>query len=167
MNSEHVEVLRVLRDRWAGPDERVALDAAIASLSAPQPPAEAQRCSCPSGDGSLRWPCSVHPPETKPAPVDGSLRAAVLKWWAEHQYDTDSHPEDGERNVYSEPPEFVRIARQPAAPSTDKCSTCGGAGWVAFDSWSEAHHKKCPDCSPTPSMEADDLGFHEQEVGNG
>ena len=21
-------------------------------------------CSCPSGDGSLRWPCKVHPPET-------------------------------------------------------------------------------------------------------
>src|SRR5690625_2434006 len=41
-NMEHVEVLRVLRDRWAGPDERVALDAAIAALSAPQPPAEAQ-----------------------------------------------------------------------------------------------------------------------------
>ena len=24
-------------------------------------------CSCPSGDGSLRWPCAVHPPE---APVE-------------------------------------------------------------------------------------------------
>lgn len=21
-------------------------------------------CSCPTGDGSLRWPCPVHPPET-------------------------------------------------------------------------------------------------------
>lgn len=31
-------------------------------------PAEV-RCTCPSGDGSLRWPCPAHPPETKPAPV--------------------------------------------------------------------------------------------------
>lgn len=23
-------------------------------------------CTCPSGDGSLRWPCPVHPPEVKP-----------------------------------------------------------------------------------------------------
>ena len=22
-------------------------------------------CTCPSGDGSLRWPCPVHPPEVK------------------------------------------------------------------------------------------------------
>lgn len=44
------------------------LESAIASLSAP---AEAQRCTCPSGDGSLRWPCPVHPPEAQPpsAPV--------------------------------------------------------------------------------------------------
>lgn len=24
-------------------------------------------CTCPSGDGSLRWPCPVHPPERKAA----------------------------------------------------------------------------------------------------
>lgn len=24
---------------------------------------EAKTCTCPSGDGSLRWPCPVHPPE--------------------------------------------------------------------------------------------------------
>lgn len=41
------------------------LEAALA----PQPPDVAQRCSCPSGDGSLRWPCPVHPPEAQP--VDG------------------------------------------------------------------------------------------------
>ena len=31
-----------------------------------QPPAEAQRCTCPSGDGSLRWPCPAHPAEAQP-----------------------------------------------------------------------------------------------------
>ena len=34
--------------------------------AAPQPPAEAQRCTCPSGDGSLRWPCPAHPAEAQP-----------------------------------------------------------------------------------------------------
>lgn len=29
--------------------------------AAPEPPKPAQ-CTCPSGDGSLRWPCPVHPP---------------------------------------------------------------------------------------------------------
>ncbi|WP_028634919.1 hypothetical protein [Pseudomonas parafulva] len=23
---------------------------------------EVKKCTCPSGDGSLRWPCPVHPP---------------------------------------------------------------------------------------------------------
>lgn len=35
-------------------DPRAAIDAAMA------PP----RCTCPSGDGSLRWPCPRHPPES-------------------------------------------------------------------------------------------------------
>lgn len=26
-------------------------------------PVAQQGCTCPSGDGSLRWPCPVHPPE--------------------------------------------------------------------------------------------------------
>ncbi|MGR3991434.1 hypothetical protein [Pseudomonas sp. 1121_17] len=30
----------------------------------PQPPEE-KVCSCPIGDGSLRWPCPVHPPAEK------------------------------------------------------------------------------------------------------
>lgn len=28
--------------------------------------AEPAVCSCPSGDGSLRWPCPVHPPSPTP-----------------------------------------------------------------------------------------------------
>jgi hypothetical protein len=32
-----------------------------APTSAPPP----KVCTCPSGDGSLRWPCPVHPPEVK------------------------------------------------------------------------------------------------------
>ncbi|MEX5744695.1 hypothetical protein [Massilia sp. X63] len=33
--------------------------------AAPSYPSEAQTCTCPSGDGSLRWPCPAHPLEAK------------------------------------------------------------------------------------------------------
>jgi hypothetical protein len=34
-------------------------------------------CTCPSGDGSLRWPCPVHPPaQAKPVPDVLSAKAA-------------------------------------------------------------------------------------------
>ena len=42
--------------------KRYATDYARAALAA-------KPCTCPSGDGSLRWPCPVHPapaPEAKP-----------------------------------------------------------------------------------------------------
>lgn len=35
-------------------------------------------CTCPSGDGSLRWPCPAHPPETPP---QGSPRCADPECW--------------------------------------------------------------------------------------
>ncbi|SSG14130.1 Uncharacterised protein [Klebsiella quasipneumoniae] len=35
-------------------------------------------CTCPSGDGSLRWPCQVHP-GSSPVIPDGS--AAMLRRW--------------------------------------------------------------------------------------
>lgn len=43
--------------------------------------------------------------------MNGSSRLVkeVLRWWEAHQYDCVSDGED-ERNVYSDPPEFVRIA---------------------------------------------------------
>lgn len=78
MSSEHVEVLRELR-RFAVGKEIGALDAAIASLSAPQPPAEALRCTCPSGDGSLRWPCPAHPPEAQPVYVGVDLEGGWIR----------------------------------------------------------------------------------------
>jgi hypothetical protein len=37
---------------------------ALASYEAEAKPAS---CTCPSGDGSLRWPCPAHPSEAKPA----------------------------------------------------------------------------------------------------
>lgn len=37
------------------------ITAAVAALLS-QPTPTAESCTCPSGDGSLRWPCPVHPP---------------------------------------------------------------------------------------------------------
>jgi len=36
-------------------------------------------CTCPSGDGSLRWPCPQHPP-TPQADVLAEVRAADKTW---------------------------------------------------------------------------------------
>ena len=38
-----------------------ALDPLRARLSEPVQPVDEQPCTCPSGDGSLRWPCPAHP----------------------------------------------------------------------------------------------------------
>lgn len=29
------------------------------------PPKNEATCTCPTGDGSLRWPCKVHPPKNE------------------------------------------------------------------------------------------------------
>ena len=51
------------------------VDAAIAS---PAPPS--QQCTCPSGDGSLRWPCPAHPPTQERKPMtDGEILEAQKK----------------------------------------------------------------------------------------
>lgn len=45
------------------PEERVEFQAGIEDVKAliAQPVPVAPVCTCPSGDGSLRWPCPVHP----------------------------------------------------------------------------------------------------------
>lgn len=44
--------------------------------AAPQPAMVAPVCTCPSGDGSLRWPCPVHPGNS-PAIPDGYVMVPV------------------------------------------------------------------------------------------
>lgn len=74
------ECIRAQRDDLAAQAERDAAE--IVRL-------RGEVCSCPSGDGSLRWPCKAHPPEPiapaeakDPAPampngVEGLIRAAL------------------------------------------------------------------------------------------
>lgn len=73
-----------------------------------QPPAEAQRCTCPSGDGSLRWPCPAHPPEAQEqggGEVVYQAKDETLGAWydvAKARWDNyDSHLR---RAVYTAPP---------------------------------------------------------------
>jgi len=52
-------------EKLLGPNEQAALDFVIAMLeedAPPAPSATSAECSCPSGDGSLRWPCKAHSP---------------------------------------------------------------------------------------------------------
>ena len=79
---EATPTVRSLLDRWAtgkesGLSDRTdlcafalqiyAADGESPSAPAQQPATEAQaRCTCPSGDGSLRWPCPAHPAEAQP-----------------------------------------------------------------------------------------------------
>ena len=54
---EHVEVLRHMKEtiKAIAPSEVAALDAAIAALSAQQPPAEAQPCGCGEATCTVPW----------------------------------------------------------------------------------------------------------------
>lgn len=56
-------------DWWTGWQARSALAATPASAD--------PVCTCPSGDGSLRWPCPAHPPEATPAQAQ---KAAPEGW---------------------------------------------------------------------------------------
>src|SRR5690625_4958923 len=144
-NMEHVEVLRVLRDRWAGPDERVALDAAIAALSAPQPPAEAQpvawmrRCAfdrvdvltLAKSDRPRGWnmhavtenkalpddvPLYAHPPPSAPVGVEVASLPAL---WRQREDNGEERTEfdKGYEQASDECAEALEraLARQPAA----------------------------------------------------
>lgn len=44
------------------PADYPSMHAAIKAAFAAAPPAPELQCTCPSGDGSLKWQCPVHPP---------------------------------------------------------------------------------------------------------
>lgn len=69
--------------------------------AAPQPP---EACTCPSGDGSLRWPCPKHPPEAAPVQLPENVYTLRIRGRL-HDY-TPALPafdlEDGEHKLYTE-----------------------------------------------------------------
>lgn len=42
-----------------------------------------ESCTCPSGDGSLRWPCPAHPAEQAEARGEGAFQSRVAPWMQE------------------------------------------------------------------------------------
>lgn len=62
------DVSRHLRHLWRHGDRGQAAELALVAGEIFNEPYWAQRypsarCTCPSGDGSLRWPCPSHPPK--------------------------------------------------------------------------------------------------------
>jgi hypothetical protein len=41
-------------------------------------------CTCPSGDGSLQWPCPAHPPTQKQVAVEFVDHATLQKMWSDY-----------------------------------------------------------------------------------
>lgn len=66
-NSAAADAFRAKNDDMDGEQVRPVWDAAVRAAQ-PQPKGAAGACSCPSGDGSLRWPCPTHP-SSAPAQV--------------------------------------------------------------------------------------------------
>lgn len=58
-------------------------------------------CTCPSGDGSLRWPCPVHPPAAQPAvqkdAVDTERMSKLLQCCTE--FSVKYHPDQRPRQM--------------------------------------------------------------------
>lgn len=101
-------------------------------------------CICPSGDGSLRWPCPQHPPESTPAAVPAGEAVAPFIWFAtddDGRYgigadretaigDLGGLPEALSRvfPLYTTPPAPVQ-----AAPQEGECASCETEGVFATD----------------------------------
>lgn len=95
------------------------------------------RCSCPSGDGSLRWPCPVHPPEVKP--VSAAIRDVIAErqrqisaegWTPEHD---DGH-ENGELSLTASA-YAMQAALAPWDEDIDYQDYPAPKGWPWDDRW--------------------------------
>lgn len=97
------------------PDEDVQMlcDTIRAALSTPAA-ADAPNCSCPSGDGSLKWPCAAHPQASSPEPV--ALTDAFRAAWKAEVGSTDN---TAGRDVAMRVMMAALAASQPA-PSTTR-----------------------------------------------
>lgn len=91
------------------------------------------RCTCPSGDGSLRWPCPVCPPE----PV-GWQFLQDGKWWngddriKDHRLNTEAagYPT---RNVFASQPAAQAPVVLPGRADAMMGSHDHQSGWNAYD----------------------------------
>ena len=115
-------------------------------------------CTCPSGDGSLRWPCPVHPGNSPVVP-DGIERvasmaeylgnfaaAAIIRQLAANQ------PQNAQQNI----PEIIPDSCTWTFSNYDDhwSGTCG-AEWVFNDGGPEENGVKfCPKCGKSVAVSA-------------
>ena len=115
-------------------------------------------CTCPSGDGSLRWPCPVHPGNSPVVP-DGIERvasmaeylgnfaaAAIIRQLAANQ------PQDAQQNI----PEIIPESCTWTFSKYDEhwTGTCG-VEWIFPDGGPEENGVKfCPKCGKSVAISA-------------
>lgn len=123
-----------------GPHE--AMRAAVRSALSAAPAQQAEPCTCPSGDGSLRWPCPAHPAQS--STVGDRARALVEHLW---KTDLKGIPFHLVADLKS------ALDAQPAAqaePDAWKCRHCGAVnevpGTTPDDNW-------CNSCARCGGME--------------
>ncbi|HBR2340659.1 hypothetical protein AAHV68_14050 [Klebsiella pneumoniae] len=75
-------------------------------------------CTCPSGDGSLRWPCPVHPGNS-PAIPDGYVMVPMRLT-----------AENGAKGALSGEFSETKFVNCPECFSDDECETCDGSGKI-------------------------------------
>lgn len=65
---------------WSLTDEsNKGHDDVMPAYAAPQPAMVAPVCTCPSGDGSLRWPCPVHLATLRRNPIASRSKTTLLR----------------------------------------------------------------------------------------
>ncbi|HFE7209107.1 TPA: DUF551 domain-containing protein [Klebsiella pneumoniae] len=75
-------------------------------------------CTCPSGDGSLRWPCPVHPGNS-PAIPDGYVMVPMRLT-----------AENGAKGALSGEFSETKFVNCPECFGDDECETCDGSGRI-------------------------------------
>lgn len=75
-------------------------------------------CTCPSGDGSLRWPCPVHP-SSSPVIPDGYVMVPMRLT-----------AENGAKGALSGEFSETKFVNCPECFGDDECETCDGSGRI-------------------------------------
>lgn len=93
-------------------------------------------CTCPSGDGSLRWPCPVHPGNSPVIGIDlasGPDRTVEVRYVAPPGYvmvPMRLTAENGAKGALSGEFSETKFINCPECFGDDECETCDGSGRI-------------------------------------
>ena len=93
-------------------------------------------CTCPSGDGSLRWPCPVHPGNSPIIGIDlasGQDRTVEVRYVAPPGYvmvPMRLTAENGAKGALSGEFSETKFVNCPECFGDDECETCDGSGRI-------------------------------------